>query len=95
MESVSTSIMMSRIFNQPWRNICSEILNEIAYWVRPRLTSKKGVEAWLVDPDRPQRSVTIEDGERYSFVYSSRGNCVKMGIVGPFNREIELSLPQN
>ncbi len=48
----------------------------------------------LVYPNRPQRSITIEDGEKYSFFYSRRDHRVKMRIVRSFNREIGLALHQ-
>ena len=78
---------MSKIFNQSWRDIFSEILDNMIYMWELISTDKKNVGTCLVDPDRPQRVVTIEDGDKYSILYSKNGNIVKMGIVKPFKSE--------
>ncbi len=81
---------MGRIFHKAWGKISYEILDEKAYeryWWGRKPSSKRAVEAWLGDPNRTQRSITIE--HRKSFISISRQmrDLMKRGIIRRFKRE--------
>ncbi len=81
---------MGRIFHKSWGNVSYEILDEKAferYWWGRRPSSKRAVEAWLGDPDRTQRSITIEHGKSYKFIHLRMSDLVKRGIIRRFKRE--------
>ena len=81
---------MGRIFNKTRGKISYEILDEEAYeryWWGRRPSSRRAVEAWLGDPDRSQRSITLEHGKSYGFINRQMSDLVKRGIIRRFKRE--------
>ena len=87
---VSISIRMGRVFNKTWGKISYEILDEEVYerfWWGRKPSSKRAMKAWLGDPDRTQRSIAIEYGKRYNFIYMLMFDLVKLGIIRRFKRE--------
>ena len=81
---------MGRIFKKTRGKTSYEILDEEAYerfWMGRKPSSKRAMEAWLDDPDKTQRSIAIEYGKRYNFIYMLMFDLVKLGIIRRFKRE--------
>ncbi len=87
---------MGRIFHKTRGKISYEILDEKAYeryWWGRRPSSKRAVEAWLGDPDRTQRSITIEHGKSDRFIHLRMSDLVKQGIIRRFKHGSQVHIP--